>query len=54
MYENLKKLIYSRNYQKTEVIKKLEVLMAINQINSTEYNFINLFKNTRDFSREMN
>ncbi len=40
MFENLKKLIYTRNYDKNEVIKKLEVLIAINQINSNEYNFI--------------
>lgn len=40
MYENLKKLIYTRNYVKEEVIKKLEVLMVINQITSTEYDEI--------------
>lgn len=40
MYENLKNLIYTRNYLKEEVIKKLEVLMAINQITSSQYDEI--------------
>ncbi|MFI3231638.1 MAG: hypothetical protein R3Y29_08840 [bacterium] len=37
MYENLKKLIYTRSYDKDEIIKKIEMLMAINQITASEY-----------------
>ncbi len=40
MYENLKKLIYTKNYEKEEVIIKLDMLMAINQITASEYDEI--------------
>lgn len=37
MYNSLKKLIINKDYDREDVIKKLEVFMAINKINFEQY-----------------